>query len=119
MEGSAKMAKVYFTNSEVLVALRAYHCLCATDDITYESTKFVPTIPSGGAPVLKDLFDKTLKDALADVAGRIPVIKDFRQATGMGLKDSKDVIDEAYDKKSLWTIDMLKARMDAAGAVYK
>ncbi len=47
---------------------------------------------SAGAAVEKDSFDVVLKDG---GASKIQVIKVVREATGLGLKEAKDLVDQA------------------------
>ena len=70
-----------------------------------------------GAAEEKTSFDVVLKEAGAN---KIPVIKVVRDATGLGLKEAKDLVDgapkilkEAADKA---TADDIKAKLEAEGA---
>ena len=79
----------------------------------------VAVAAAGGAEggAAKDSFDVILKDA---GASKINVIKVVREATGLGLKEAKDLVDgapkilkEAADKA---TADDIKAKLEAEGA---
>ncbi|ORT99612.1 LSU ribosomal protein L7/L12 (P1/P2) [Anaerovibrio sp. JC8] len=72
----------------------------------------------GGAAGEKSEFDVILKDA---GAGKINVIKAVREATGLGLKEAKALVDgaPAAVKEGLSKADAeaLKGTLEAAGAV--
>ena len=79
----------------------------------------VAVAAAGGeaAGAAKDSFDVILKDA---GASKINVIKVVREATGLGLKEAKDLVDgapkivkEAADKASA---EDVKAKLEAEGA---
>lgn len=74
---------------------------------------------AGGAAEEKDEFTVVLK-AVADAAKKISVIKVVREITGLGLKESKDLVEgapknvkEGVDKK---TADELNKKLTEAGA---
>lgn len=74
---------------------------------------------SAGAAEEKDEFTVVLK-AVADAAKKISVIKVVREITGLGLKESKDLVEgapknvkEGVDKK---TADELNKKLTEAGA---
>ena len=76
---------------------------------------------AGGAAVAaeeKTSFDVVLKDAGAN---KIPVIKVVRDATGLGLKEAKDLVDGApktvKEGASKEEAEDMKAKFEAAGAV--
>ena len=66
----------------------------------------------------KSSFDVVLKEAGAN---KIPVIKVVRDATGLGLKEAKDLVDGApkaiKEGVSKEEAEELKAKFEAAGAV--
>ena len=75
---------------------------------------------AGGAAVAaeeKTSFDVVLKDAGAN---KIPVIKVVRDATGLGLKEAKDLVDGApktvKEGVSKEEAEELKAKFEEAGA---
>ena len=75
---------------------------------------------AGGAAVAaeeKTSFDVVLKDAGAN---KIPVIKVVRDATGLGLKEAKDLVDGApktvKEGASKDEAEELKAKFEEAGA---
>ena len=79
----------------------------------------VAAAPAGGAAAAEEKteFDVMLKAAGAN---KIAVIKAVRTATGLGLKEAKDLVDgapkvlkEAADKA---TADDIKAKLEAEGA---
>ena len=71
----------------------------------------------GGAAKAKDSFDVILKDA---GASKINVIKVVREATGLGLKEAKAIVDGAPTavKEGVATeaAEALKAQLEEAGA---
>ena len=71
----------------------------------------------GGAAAEKTEFDVVLKDA---GASKINVIKAVREATGLGLKEAKALVDGApapvKEKISKADADALKAKLEEAGA---
>lgn len=79
-----------------------------------------PGAAAGGAAAEeKDEFTVVLK-AVADAAKKISVIKVVREITGLGLKESKDLVEgapknvkEGVDKK---TADELQKKLTEAGA---
>ncbi|MGL5270689.1 MAG: 50S ribosomal protein L7/L12 [Selenomonadaceae bacterium] len=72
---------------------------------------------AGAAAEEKTEFDVILKDA---GAGKINVIKVVREATGLGLKEAKAVVDGApapvKEKIAKADADALKAKLEEAGA---
>ena len=79
----------------------------------------VAVAAAGGeaAGAAKDSFDVILKDA---GASKINVIKVVREATGLGLKEAKEIVDGApkavKEKISKADADALKAKLEEAGA---
>ena len=73
---------------------------------------------AGGAAEEKSSFDVILKDAGAN---KIQVIKVVRDATGLGLKEAKDMVDGApktiKEGASKEEAEELKAKFTEAGAV--
>ena len=73
---------------------------------------------AGAAAEEKSEFDVILKDAGAN---KIAVIKVVRDATGLGLKEAKDLVDGApktvKEKASKEDAEALKAKFAEAGAV--
>ncbi|MDP2287812.1 MAG: 50S ribosomal protein L7/L12 [Actinomycetota bacterium] len=72
---------------------------------------------AGGAAAEQDEFDVVL-----DVAGdnKIPVIKEVRALTSLGLKEAKDLVEAApkaiLEKVNKETAEKAKAQLEAAGA---
>lgn len=79
----------------------------------------VAVAAAGGADggAAKDSFDVILKEA---GASKINVIKVVREATGLGLKEAKEIVDGApkavKEKISKADADALKAKLEEAGA---
>ena len=73
---------------------------------------------AGAAAEEKSSFDVVLKDAGAN---KIPVIKVVRDATGLGLKEAKDLVDGApktvKENVGKEEAEELKAKFTEAGAV--
>lgn len=79
--------------------------------------------PAGGAAVVGAAEEKTEFDVILKEAGanKIAVIKVVRDATGLGLKEAKDLVDGApktvKEKASKEEAEELKAKFTEAGAV--
>lgn len=79
--------------------------------------------PAGGAAVAGAAEEKTEFDVILKEAGanKIAVIKVVRDATGLGLKEAKDLVDGApktvKEKASKEEAEELKAKFTEAGAV--
>ena len=73
---------------------------------------------AAGAAEEKTSFDVVLKEAGAN---KIPVIKVVRDATGLGLKEAKDLVDGApktlKENVSKAEAEELKAKLEEVGAV--
>ena len=73
---------------------------------------------AGAAAEEKSTFDVVLKEAGAN---KIPVIKVVRDATGLGLKEAKDLVDGApktvKEGASKEEAEEMKAKFEEAGAV--
>ena len=88
--------------------------------MTHEKENFIrPGGPAGGAAAAEEKteFDVVLTSA---GAGKINVIKVVREATGLGLKEAKEIVDGApkavKEKISKADADALKAKLEEAGA---
>jgi large subunit ribosomal protein L7/L12 len=72
---------------------------------------------AGGADAAPTSFNVILKDA---GSGKIPVIKEVRAITGLGLKEAKALVDEApkpiKEGVDQAEADDIKAKLEAAGA---
>ena len=86
-------------------------------NVTAAAPVAVAAADDAGAAGGKDSFDVILKDA---GASKINVIKVVREATGLGLKEAKAIVDGAPApvKEGLATADAeaLKAQLEEAGA---
>jgi ribosomal protein L7/L12 len=78
--------KVDFTMSDAIEAIKNFHCL--PDDA-------IISIEGKSGNVYDILHDIVIDDI--DKQGKIPAIKNLRNATGLGLKHSKEVVDEANE----------------------
>lgn len=82
----------------------------------------VAAAPAAGgaadAAPAKTEFDVILKDA---GAGKLNVVKEVKNITGLGLKEAKDIVDGApapiKEKVSKEEAESIKAALEAAGAV--
>ena len=78
--------------------------------------------PAAGAGGGEDAVEQTEFDVILESAGdkKIGVIKVVREATGLGLKEAKDLVDGApkaiKEKVSKEDADKLKAALEEAGA---
>ena len=76
--------------------------------------------PAGGAPA-EEAEEKDAFDVILEAAGdkKIQVIKVVREATGLGLKEAKALVDDApkavKEKASKEEADALKAKLEEAG----
>lgn len=75
--------------------------------------------PAGGADTA-DAAPSTVTVSIADAgAGKVAVIKVVREITGLGLKESKDIVDQnGVVKENIPTdeADEIKAKLEEAGA---
>ena len=78
--------------------------------------------PGAGGGAAAEVEEKTEFDVVLEAAGanKIQVIKAVREATGLGLKEAKDLVDGApkpvKEKISKADADALKAKLEEAGA---
>lgn len=86
-------------------------------NVTAAAPVAVAAAGDAGAAGGKDSFDVILKDA---GASKINVIKVVREATGLGLKEAKDLVDSApktlKEAASKEEADDIKAKLEAEGA---
>jgi len=81
----------------------------------------VMAAPAGGAEAAADA-GPALMDVIIESAGqaKVQVIKAVREITGLGLKESKDLVDKApspvKEKVSLEEANKFKAQLEEAGA---
>ena len=108
------------TNEEILEAIGNLTVLELSELVKAAEEKFGVSAAApaeGGAAGEKSEFDVILKDA---GAGKINVIKAVREATGLGLKEAKALVDgaPAAVKEGLSKADAeaLKGSLEAAGA---
>ena len=116
------------TNEEILEAIGNLTVLELSELVKAAEEKFgvsaaapvaVAAAPAaGGAAAEKSEFDVVLKDA---GASKINVIKAVREATGLGLKEAKALVDGApapvKEGVSKADAEDLKGKLEAAGAV--
>ncbi len=118
------------SQAEILTAIEKMTVLELSDFLKAFEEKFgvsaaapVMVAAGGGAPAAAGAEEKTEFDViLADVgASKINVLKAVREATGLGLKEAKDLVDggagaviKAKAKKE--EADKIKAAVEAAGA---
>ena len=77
---------------------------------------------AGGAAAAEEVEEKTEFDVVLDAAGdkKIQVIKEVRALTSLGLKEAKDLVEEApkvvLEKVNKETAEKAQAQLEAAGA---
>lgn len=116
------------TNEEILEAIGNLTVLELSELVKAAEEKFgvsaaapvavaAATPAAGGAAAEKSEFDVVLKDA---GASKINVIKAVREATGLGLKEAKALVDGApapvKEGVSKADAEDLKGKLEAAGA---
>jgi large subunit ribosomal protein L7/L12 len=85
-------------------------------------TAAAPVAMGGGAAAVAEVEEQTEFDVILLEAGasKINVIKAVREITGLGLKEAKDVVDNApkaiKEKVSKDDADAVKAKLEEAGA---
>ena len=93
-------------------------------EVEFGVSASAPVAVAGGAaePVVEEVEEKTEFDVMLMSCGasKISVIKVVREATGLGLKEAKDVVDNApkaiKEKISKDEAEALKAKLTEAGA---
>jgi len=95
---------------------------------TFEVTAAAPVAVAGpaaggaGAAAAEEVEEKTEFDVVLEAAGdkKIQVIKEVRALTSLGLKEAKDLVDEApkpvLEGVNKETADKAKAALEGAGA---
>ena len=116
------------TNEEILEAISSMSVLELSELVKAIEDKFgvsaaapvavaAAAAPAAAAAEEKTEFDVILKDAGAT---KIKVIKAVREATGLGLKEAKEIVDNAPKavKEAVPTADAeaLKAKLEEVGA---
>jgi len=82
-------------------------------------------VAAAAGGVVEEVEEKTSFDVILESAGdkKIPVIKEVRAITGLGLKEAKALVDEApkpiKEGCSKEEAEELKAKLEAAGAKVK
>ena len=91
-------------------------------DVTAAAPMMMGAMPMGGGGAAAAAVEQTEFDVVLTGAGsqKIQVIKVVREATGLGLKEAKDLVDGApktvKDKVSKADAAELKARLEEVGA---
>lgn len=93
-------------------------------EVEFGVSASAPVAVAGGAaaPVVEEVEEKTEFDVMLMSCGasKISVIKVVREATGLGLKEAKDLVDNApkavKEKISKDEAEALKAKLTEAGA---
>ena len=92
------------------------------DELGVEASAPMMAMAVGPAAAVEEVEEKTEFDVVLKDAGgnKIQVIKVVRDATGLGLKEAKDLVDAGNktvkEKLSKEDADKLKATLEAAGA---
>jgi large subunit ribosomal protein L7/L12 len=93
-----------------------------TFDVQAAAAAPVMVAPGGGAPGGEEAEEKTDFDVVLTAAGdkKIQVIKEVRALTSLGLKEAKDLVDNApkpvLEKVNQETADKAKEQLEGAGA---
>ncbi len=119
------------TNEEIVNAIKEKSLLEVSELVKLiEETFGVSAAPAMGAMMMAPAAgagaaaaeEKTEFDVILESAGdkKIEVLKVVREATGLGLKEAKDLVDGApkpvQEKVKKEVADGLKAKLEAAGA---
>ncbi|HEY9854664.1 MAG TPA: 50S ribosomal protein L7/L12 [Stenomitos sp.] len=118
------------TNEEIVNAIKEKSLLEVSDLVKMIEEAFgVSAAPAMGAMMMAPAAgaaapaeEKTEFDVILESAGdkKIEVLKVVREATGLGLKEAKDLVDGApkpvLEKAKKDVADGLKAKLEAAGA---
>ncbi len=122
------MEGIIMNHAEIIAAIEAMNVLELAELVKALEEKFgvsaaapvaVAAAPAAAAEEVEEKteFDVVLKEVGAD---KIKVIKVVRELTGLGLKEAKDVVDNApkalKEKVSKDEADSIKAKMEEAGA---
>ena len=103
--------------SELVKALEEKFGVSAAAPVAVAAAPAAPAAGGAAAAEEKTEFDVVLTSA---GAGKINVIKVVREATGLGLKEAKEIVDGApkavKEKISKADADALKAKLEEAGA---
>lgn len=103
--------------SELVKALEEKFGVSAAAPVAAAPVAAAPAAGGAAAAEEKTEFDVVLTSA---GAGKINVIKVVREATGLGLKEAKEIVDGApkavKEKISKADADALKAKLEEAGA---
>jgi len=116
--------------NEILETIKGLTVLELSELVTAFEVEFgvsaaAPVAVAGGgaaAPAADEVEEKTEFDVILNSCGasKISVIKVVREATGLGLKEAKDIVDNApkaiKEKISKDDAEALKAKLTEAGA---
>jgi len=104
--------------SELVKALEEEFGVSAAAPVAVAAAPAAGAAGGAGEAAAQTEFDVILKDA---GASKIKVIKVVREATGLGLKEAKEVVDNApkavKEKLSKEDAEALKEKLEADGAV--
>lgn len=119
------------TKEEILSAIESMSVLDLSELVKALEEKFgvsaampmaMAAMPAAGAPAAAEVEEKTEFDVILLSAGdkKIPVLKVVREITGLGLKEAKDLVDNAPKpvKEGIKKEDAekIKAQLEEAGA---
>ena len=116
------------TNDQILDAIASMSVLEVSELVKAMEEKFGVTAAvavaagpaAGAAPAAEEQTEFTVTLESFDAAKKIPVIKAVREITGLGLKESKDLVDNAgspiKENISVEEANEIKAKLEEAGA---
>lgn len=115
------------SKEQILEAIKAMTVLELNDLVKAIEEEFgvtaaAPVAVVAGGAVAAEVEEQTEFDVILNDAGasKINVIKAVREITGLGLKEAKDVVDNApkaiKEKVSKADADAIKAKLEEAGA---
>ncbi|MBU6146382.1 MAG: 50S ribosomal protein L7/L12 [Paenibacillaceae bacterium] len=115
------------TKEQIVEAIKGFTILELNDLVKAIEEEFgvtaaAPMAFAGAAAAVEEVVEQTEFDVILTSAGasKINVIKIVREITGLGLKEAKDVVDNApkalKEKISKEDAEKIKAQLEAAGA---
>jgi large subunit ribosomal protein L7/L12 len=120
------MEGILMSKEQILEAIKVMTVLELNDLVKAIEEEFGVTaaapVAAGGAVAVAEVEEQTEFDVILLEAGasKINVIKAVREITGLGLKEAKDVVDNApkavKERVAKEEADVVKAKLEEAGA---
>jgi large subunit ribosomal protein L7/L12 len=120
------MEDIQMSKEQILEAIKGMTVLELNDLVKAIEEEFGVTaaapVAAGGAVAVAEVEEQSEFDVILVEAGasKINVIKAVREITGLGLKEAKDLVDNApkaiKEKVAKEEADAVKAKLDEAGA---